>query len=378
MAFENFNTKPPEEQVAQNSQPEVVATPTDAPVIETPSAQATPAEPPKVVEPPKVDEFIENLNKRYGTQFKAEEEVKGIFELPKKVTEYEGKLKTFDEATKSAEQYKKELEELRTNGLSEFLDKPLIRNAFVASKLQEKYPDKDPYLLQEIAMQDVSKMDDLEAVAKEQKINFPHLKLEDLKKAIASELGLDPETKPEEWDSVVKTRLAIKGAQAKENIKNLLKGIEVPKTATKEEREQALATARQEVEKAIAPVRDRFNKFDKYTNGDFDFDVPTEFKDKVDNIFKGMFLDSGLAVNEQNLATAELFKRAMFVEEYFPKIREVLVAQGYTKHKEEVEKLLNNDQPPNTTTAADQVATPEYQGVSKFFQDEKTQRVTKL
>jgi vacuolar-type H+-ATPase subunit I/STV1 len=221
-------------------------------------------------------------------------------------------------------------------------------------------------------------MDDLEAVAKEQKINFPHLQLEDLKKAIASELGLDPETKPEEWDSVVKTRLAIKGAQAKENIKNLLKGIEVPKTATKEEREQALATARQEVEKAIAPVREKYNKFDKYTNGDFDFDVPTEFKDKVDNIFKGMFLDSGMEVNEKNLASAELFKRAMFVEEYFPKIREVLVAQGYTKHKEEVEKLLNNDQPPNTTTAADQVATPELQGLSKFFQDEKSQRTSKI
>jgi hypothetical protein len=378
MAFENFNTVPPHEREAQNSQPAVETPPADVPVIETPSAQAPPAEPPKVVEPPKVDEFIENLNKRYGTQFKADDEVKGIFELPKKVTEYEGKLKTFDETTKSAEQYKKELEDLKTNGLSEFLGKPLIRNAFVASKLQEKYPDKDPYLLQEIAMSDVSKMDDLEAVAKEQKINFPHLKLEDLKKAIASELGLDPETKPEEWDSVVKTRLAIKGAQAKENIKNLLKGIEVPKTATKEEREQAFATAKIEVEKAIAPVREKFNAFDKYTNGDFDFDVPAEFKAKVDNIFKGMFLDGRMEVNEKNLLTAETFKRALFVEEYFPKMKEVLVAQGYTKHKEEVEALLNNTTPPNTTTASDQATTPELQGLSKFFQDEKSQRTSKI
>jgi hypothetical protein len=270
------------------------------------------------------------------------------------------------------------LEDLRTNGLTEFLDKPLIRNAYIADKLQAKYPDKDPYLLQEIAMTDVSKLDDLEAVAKEQKINFPSLKIDDLKKAIASELGIDPETKPEEWDSVARTRLAMKGAQAKANIKNLLTGIEVPKGATKEERDQALATARAEVEKAVAPTREVFNKFDKYTNGDFDFDVPAEFKAKVDNIFKSMFLDSAMEVNEKNLKTAEMFKRALFVEEYFPKMKEVLIAQGYTKHKEEVEKLLHNDDLPNTTTASDQVATPELQGVSKFFQDEKSQRTSKL
>ena len=67
-----------------------------------------------------------------------------------------------------------------------------------------------------------------------------------------------------------------------------------------------------------------------------------------------MFIDGGLEVNEENIATAELIKKALFVEEYLPKMLELHEKQVRTKVKEETDKLLHNDQPPNTTTATDQ------------------------
>ena len=50
-----------------------------------------------------------------------------------------------------------------------------------------------------------------------------------------------------------------------------------------------------------------------------EFAVPDEFKSWLGDVFNGMFIDGGLEVNEENLATAELIKKALFVEEYLPK-----------------------------------------------------------
>jgi hypothetical protein len=84
-----------------------------------------------------------------------------------------------------------------------------------------------------------------------------------------------------------------------------------------------------------------------------------------------MFIDGNLEVNEQNIATAELIKKALFVEEYLPKMLEVKEKQVLAKLKEEQDKLLHNDAPPNTATATDQqtdTADPNRPGVSNFFQ----------
>jgi len=91
-----------------------------------------------------------------------------------------------------------------------------------------------------------------------------------------------------------------------------------------------------------------------------------------------MFIDSGLEVNEENLATAESLKRALFVEEYLPKMLEVHEKLIRTKMQEEIDAKLHNETPPNTATATDQESKGDKPGLSSFFQSEREGRATKL
>jgi hypothetical protein len=221
MAFEHMNTTPPADlvpPVADNSQvtPPAEVTP---PVVGTPPAEPTPPQ------ETKTDEFFENFNKRYSTQYKTDDEIKGLFSLPSKVTEYEGKLKDHESLIKSVEQHKKELEDTKTTYMSDLLSKPLLKQAFVASQLQEKHPNLDKDVLAELAMSDIDKMGDLEVIARERKLRVPKASIENLKAVIRKEIGVDADQTESEWSDLANTELAIKAADAREKVKQLLSGI---------------------------------------------------------------------------------------------------------------------------------------------------------
>ena len=372
-----MNTTPPSDlvpPVADNSQatPPVEVKPTES---GTPPAEATPPQ------EPKPDEFFETFKKRYNAEVKSDDEIKELFSLKGKVGEYETKLKDYDELKTGVEKYKKELEDTKTTYMSDLLAKPLLKQAFVASQLQEKHPNLDKDVLAELAMSDIDKMGDLEVIARERKLRVPKASIENLKAVIKKEIGVDADQSQDEWSDLANTELAIKAADAREKVKQLLSGIELPKVVTKEERDRIAAESLTEKTKRAEPFKEIFSKFDAYKNGDFEFAVPDEFKAKVPEIFKGMFIDGGVEINEANLATAELIKKALFVEEYLPKMLEVRDKLTEARIKAEYDKLVHNDTPPNTTTAADNQtggADPNRPSVSKFFQDQTGNRATKL
>jgi hypothetical protein len=235
-------TTPPAEPVAEVTNTDTAAQSTE-PVVQEP-IEVVPVQP-SSQEQIKPDEFIENLNKEYGTQFKSKDEFKGIFELPKKVTEYEGRLKEAEGWKAQNEQYQKQIEEMKNAGNSEFLSKPLVQKAYVAEQLLAKYPDKDPFVLQEIAMTDVSKLSDLDALVKNEKMDLPDASEADIKSHFLDKYGLDPDTPPAEWSSVAKTRMAIDAKSARANIRSLTTGIELPKAVSKEDREKVAAESLQ-------------------------------------------------------------------------------------------------------------------------------------
>jgi len=374
MAFESFNKERPEEtQEVENQEQENTeqATTEETAVVEKEGATEVTAE---NTEPTETvpDEFIETFNKRYNTEYKADDDIKGLFTLPGKVTEYEEKLKDHDSLKDSVDKYKKELEDVKDTHMSDLLSKPRIRSAYIAEQLVAKYPDRDPDILANIAMSDIDKMSDLEVLAKERKMRGSRSSLDNIKAVIIKELGIDADLKPEEWDSLVTTEVEMKATDARDRIKTLLKDIELPKVVTKEEREAQQAKFLEEKTKAIMPIKEVFKKFDTYNNGEFEFIVPDEFKSKLDDVFTGMFIKGGLEVNEENIATAELLKKALFVEEYLPKMLEVKEKEVLARVKAEQDALLNNDEPPNTATATDQSTDqedPNRPGVSKFFQN---------
>ena len=321
----------------------------------------------------KPDTFIEDLNKTFGTQFKARNEVEDIFKLPQKIAGYESELtKTKDYATR-IEDYEKQIEKFKNNpNGADLLEKPLLRKAYIADQLLAKYPDKDPYTLQEIVMADVSKMSDIDVLVKAQKINHPNIAENDLKAAIYKKNGIDPDIKPEDWDSVTRAELAMSADDARATLKTLTSGIEFPKAATKEQRDADAAQALQKRIQATDPLKTEFTTFDKFKKGAIDYDVPADFKTKLPDMFQAMFIDAGLEPTPENKATAMELRDMTFLYQNIDKIIEVKVKEGQTEIQRKLDEALNNTKPPNTKTATDEVSPQDNRrGLGAFLADMK-------
>ena len=348
----NF-AKPPEE--AQVTNTETQTADAGAQQTQTTETQATTGTETQAAaqSETKPDEFFENFNKRFNTQIKDENEVKEILASRQKITEYEPKVKLAEDRAKEIEDYKKQIEEIRNAGNSEFLSKPLVRQAFVAQQLLEKYPDKDPFALQEIAMADLTKMGDLDVLVKNQKIDLPTLSEKDIREVLLDKYGIDPESKPEEWSSISKAKIAIDAQGARANIKALTNGIELPKAVTTEERKRVADENLQRKLQATEPLKAEFTNFDKFKSGDFEFDVNADYKSKLGDMFQAMFIDAGMEATKENLETAKEMRDALFVLNNFGKIQEVIAKQAQVELQKKLDEALNNTKQPNTTTASD-------------------------
>jgi hypothetical protein len=364
----SFTTIPAEAQPQETNTPPL----TDGTVItETPAsntgtpAETTPSTPP--------DQFIEQFNTRLGQQFKSEDDIKALFGLQQKVTEYEGKVKEGTDYAKKLETYEKEIENLKNNNNSELFSKPLIRNAYVAQQLLDKYPDKDPDTLREIAMGDVAGLSDIDAVVKAHKIRLPKANEGDLKAAVLSDLGIDPTTLSEEWDSIAKTKLQLKAADARDLLNNIKQGIELPKTVTKEERDRVANENLQKRLTSIAPLKEEFSKFDKLKDErieGFDFDVPNDYKSKLPDMFQAMFIDAGMENTPENKAAVIELRDALLLKQELPKIWDIAFKKGANSVQAKIDEELGNKVPPNTTTRTDIEASKDDlpgPGLSAFF-----------
>ena len=379
--FESFNTTPPAGQE------------TPAPEIGTETQTSTTPEQNTGVDanagaqtqgatstPPKVDEFIDNFNKRFGTTYKTDDEIKSLFELPKKVIDYEGKVKDRDELARSVEKYKADLETLKKTEVSRYLSDPLMQRAYVASQLLKKHPDKDPFILQEIAMTDVTKMSDLDVVAKERKIKYPSMPLENIKKVILHDLGIDASTPQEEWDSLAKDRLTMMAGDARENIKRLTEGIEIPKAEDPAKVEADLQAALLKRTEDAKPARESFMKTDKYNLREgLDYTLPEEFKEELGNIFDVYILKAGNEPNEKNMEDLKGIAESLFYRRYKEQIYDAMYKDAESKIKKALDQELGNTTPPNTATASDGATqATQKPGASQFLQDFHGQRKTNL
>jgi len=319
---------------------------------------------------PKVDEFFENFNKRYGTQFQADDDIKNVLGLPKKVTEYEAKAKESESLVKSIEDYKKKIEELE--GSADPLKYFSSPETYIAEQLRIKYPKSNPVLLQEIATTDVNKMGDLDVLVKDKQLFVPDAPKEQIIRAVVlKKYGIDPTSPPEEWDEVSAAEMKLDAASAREKINGLKSVIELPKVITKEQKEQAMQEARVQREHALAPLKENFIKYDKFTQDGLEFDVPDEYKSKLPDMWKAMVMDAGLEPTQENIESIMELREALLLRNYFPKIKEIIAKAAKTELEKAVDAELHNDQPPNTKTASDdghnQNTLP---GLGQFLQDQ--------
>jgi hypothetical protein len=323
-----------------------------------PAAQTGEPTTPQAGEPPKVDEFIETINKKFNTQYKAEDELKSIFDLPKKISEYEGRLKDYDALKTSNEKYKSDLESLSRTEAEKYLSDPIMQKAWVVKELKVKYPNSDVSVLTDLAMADIDKMDDVELLAKEIKMKLPTRSLDAIKSVVLDEIGVDATTDPKEWDEKALTKLAIKASAARENIKNLLGGIQLPKVETKEEAQARVnATLAKRTEQAASHRAD-YLKFDEFkVKDDLKYTVPEEFKAKLGDMFDAFVLKAGNDPTPENLETLNDLREAFFYNTYKDKIYEVIYKDAESRVKAELDKKLGNTTLPNTATASDGAGT---------------------
>ena len=378
MGLERFMTPPTAPEVAQPNTdvagtPPATETQTPSTETSTPTPQVEPTQPQTTATETKPDVFFDEMNKRFGTSFKADAEVKDIFGLPQKIATYESELTKAKDYASKIEQYEKQIENFRNDPNADLLGKPLIRQAFIAQQLKDKFPDKDENALREIAMSDVSKMSDLQVLVKNQKIDLPNLAESDIELALKDKYGIDPDTKPEEWSSIAKTKIAIDAQGARANIKTLTSGIEFPKAVTKEQRDADAATALQKRIQATDPLKTEFTTFDKFKKGAIDYDVPADFKTKLPDMFQAMFIDAGLEPTPENKATAMELRDMTFLYQNIDKIIEVKVKEGQTEIQRKLDEALNNTKPPNTKTATDEGSPQDNRrGLAAFLEDNKT------
>lgn len=367
MGFLNLNTVPPttpaEEPQAGTEDMSGISV---EPVVDTGTPPTPQIEEPPQAEPPKVDVFFEDLNKRFGTQYKTDDEVKSVFGLPKKVTEYETKLKESEGLAKSIEDYKKKITELEeSQDPLKYFSSP---DTYIAEQLRIKYPKSNPVLLQEIATTDVNKMGDLDVLIKDKQLFVPDAPKEGIiRSVVLKKYGIDPTVPPEEWDEVSVGEMKLDAAAARDKINNLKGVIEMPVVLTKEQKQASAAEAIAKKEQAIAPLKETFSKFDKFVYEGFEFDVPDEYKSKLPDMFQSMFIDAGLEPNEENLQTALELRDALLLKQYFPKIKEVIAKEAKTELQAKIDAELHNTQPPNTATLTDQENVNTSPGISGLF-----------
>jgi hypothetical protein len=365
MGFPSFNTTPPfspTEQVAEeNIGGEVTEgnAPITEPQIEKPQAE-TP-----------VDSFFEGFNKRFNTQYKTDDEVKSLLDAPKKISEYERQLAEFESTKKIVDESKKRILELeKEENPLQYFSSP---DSYIAEQLKIKYPKSNPDTLHKIATTDLSKMDDLDVLVKDKQLFVPDAPKEGIiRSVVLKHYGIDPTAPPEEWDEISVAEMKLDAAAARDKINNLKSVIEMPKIVSREEKQKAEQEAVAQKEQAIAPLKESFSKFDKFSYEGFDFDVPSEYQSKLPDMFQSMFINAGLEPTQENLQSAVELRDALFLHQYFTKIREVIAKEAKTELQKEQDAELHNTQPPNTATLTDQTNVNTLPGAGKFVSDLKS------
>ena len=326
------------------------------------------------------DEFIESFNKRFNTQYKADADIASLFEVSKKIPEYETKLKDRNDLAKSVEQYKKELDELKkADDPMRYFASP---ESYIAEQLRIKYKDtgRDPELLGKIARIDIEGLNDFDAIVDKEKLSTPKVKEEYIRAVLHERYGIDKDVPPEEWSELTKAKIAMDAASAKAWIGDLKKGIELPKVVSREERERQATEALNQKRQAITPLKEEFAKFSKIKVGGIEYDLPDDFKSKQGDMFDAYFINAGNEVTDENLVTIQELREALAIRDSIEGIAKAIRTDAETQLQAKIDAQLGNTRLPNTATASDAAGVNQQNnsGVGRFIQDNQGNRVRNL
>lgn len=344
---------------------EVVAEPQTEPTPQ-PAEAAPAAEPVKETAAAEQTKFFEELNKRYKAGFKSDDEVTAALGSLSKMTEYEAKLREaeqhrakVDELTAKEKSWLEEKQKLeaRVNPLAFFRDE----KAYVAEQLRRQFPDRDPATIERVVTSDLSRMDKVELLAHRLLLDAPDIEggLEGAKEAVLSDMGLEIGSKPEEWDRITKNKLTVKAAQARKDLEELQRSVEIPKVKTEADLQAEMATKIDGLKRAWTPLLDKMESIDKLQIPAEDgtvlasIDIPAEWRKEMREELTTTALASGQEPTEENIKELNAIREMKFIWKNLPKLYTILENQWKSKAIEERDKLLHNDTPPNNSVKPD-------------------------
>ena len=344
---------------------EVVAEPQTEPTPQ-PAEAAPAAEPVGETAAAEQTKFFEELNKRYKAGFKSDDEVTAALGSLSKMTEYEAKLREaeqhrakVDELTAKEKSWLEEKQKLeaRVNPLAFFRDE----KAYVAEQLRRQFPDRDPATIERVVTSDLSRMDKVELLAHRLLLDAPDIEggLEGAKEAVLSDMGLEMGSKPEEWDRITKNKLTVKAAQARKDLEELQRSVEIPKVKTEADLQAEMATKIDGLKRAWTPLLDKMETIDKLQIPAEDgtvlasIDIPAEWRKEMREELTTTALASGQEPTEENIKELNAIREMKFIWKNLPKLYTILENQWKSKAIEERDKLLHNDTPPNNSVKPD-------------------------
>lgn len=360
--------------------PEEVVTEQPTGLTEQPAEGAPAAEPPEAEQAAETSKFFEETNKRFSTSFKSDEEVSEALKSLARIADYDTRVKEAAEFKSKVDEYtakekswaeEKAKLEARINPLSFFRDE----KAYVAEQLRKQFPDRDPATIERVITSDLARMDKVELLAYRLLLDAPDIDggLEGAKEIVLSELGVEVGSRPEEWERITKNKLTTKAAQARKDLEELQRSVEIPKVKTEADLQAEVATRIEGLKKAWTPFLDKMEAMDKLQIPAEDgtvlatIDIPAEWRKEIREDLAKTALSSGLEPTEERIQELNAIREMKFIHKNFPKLYTILENQWKSKAIEERDELLNNTDPPNTSERPDEEPDTTGMGIRDFL-----------
>ena len=321
-----------------------------------------PAEPnnqPPANDPP-VEFNLEHFNKHFGKEFKKADEIKGLFDLQGKVTEYEGKLTEYEKAKLDLADLQKKYEEVGkyVNPKDFFANDDVYRT----NLMLKKYPDKDVTLMTKISTLDIDKTDNFDLLVLNEMLQNPSIEGGEAgaRELLASEFGIDVDDKSS-WDTLTKNKISKEANKVKTEFKTLQKvepqlpiDVEKMKSELISRENAKIEQVKQEwsplMDKALQDFKE-LTIFDTDEKGDLKeiYKYQVEYTDEDRKAIKQDMVNylayTGQQINEKSVKDSLDMIKGRFALQQLPKMMKSYGQQIATQKDDEWHQKVNNTNP---------------------------------
>jgi hypothetical protein len=309
---------------------------------------------------PPVEFNLEHFNKHFGKEFKKADEIKSLFDLQGKVTEYEGKLTEYEKAKLDLSDLQKKYEEVGkyVNPKDFFANDDVYRT----NLMLKKYPDKDVTLMTKISTLDIDKTDNFDLLVLNEMLQNPSIEGGEAgaRELLASEFGIDVDDKSS-WDTLTKNKISKEANKVKTEFKNLQKvepqlpiDVEKMKSELISRENAKIEQVKQEwsplMDKALQDFKE-LTIFDTDEKGDLKefYKYQVEYTDEDRKAIKQDMVNylayTGQQINEKSVKDSLDMIKGRFALQQLPKMMKSYGQQIATQKDDEWHQKVNNTNP---------------------------------